>query len=364
MFYHPFPQAFGIDISDLSIKIVQLSNISYLRNKATFKLNTARKTQLPPGIVVNGIIEKPEKLRLIIKKLLQGNKQQKTIRSPWVVASLPETQTFVKNLRINKSADEINEEFIWEKAKNHIPFGEDKYYIDWQITKESNQETNVLISASPKIIADTYTYLLESIGLGVIALENESLSIVRSMVTAGKDYGSESRALLDISDTRTSLIIHDHNVTQFSTSLPYSGELINTALSQNLKVNREDAEKIKKELGNTYKKGNSKTFTTIYKLNEELINEISKTFDFYYSHFPNTNKINKIVMCGGGSNLKNLDKMISSKLQINCVKGSVWKNLSSPKKIILNEEKSASYAVAIGLGLRAADNPFFEKDVV
>lgn len=69
-------------------------------------------------------------------------------------------------------------------------------------------------------------------------------------------------------------------------------------------------------------------------------------------------------MCGGGSILKGLDKILSKELNIECKSGKIWKNLNTKKKIEIPYEESIKYSVAIGLALRAADNPFTKSDSI
>ena len=98
--------------------------------------------------------------------------------------------------------------------------------------------------------------------------------------------------------------------------------------------------------------------------NKQLLDGIKDAFDFYYSHFLGANKITRIVMCGGGSNLKNLDKVISTSLKVIARPGKPWKNLGGNQENTLPAEESLSYSSAIGLALRAADNPFFTNDII
>jgi len=95
-----------------------------------------------------------------------------------------------------------------------------------------------------------------------------------------------------------------------------------------------------------------------------LIVEIQKAIRFYYSHFSDAHKITKITMCGGAANMKLLDKVLSTKLHIPCTLGHPWKNLHNKKKIDMTEQGAVSYATSIGLALRAADNPFFKRDMI
>lgn len=366
MFFNPFPNAIGIDIGDLSIKVVQLNNISQRKRKPSYELVTARSTQIPHGLVINGILERPETIRKYLSHLLQkNNPNEKTIKTPWAVVSLPDNQGFIKLIQIDKEPNDIIEEDILIASKKHVPFQEDDYYLDWQIVPSNDnttEYTNVLISSIPKRVADMYTYLMESLGMAVIALEIGALSSARTMITANKEYVGEARAILDIGATRSTLIIFDHDHIQFSSSLAYSGEMLTTAISQKLHISYDEAEMKKKTYGLEYQK--SKSWPILTEYTDQLVQQIQKTLDFYYSHFPNSNKVTHITMCGGGSALKNLDKILSLKLKISSKPGNVWKNLSSSKAIDLDEKKSLRFTKAVGLALRAADNPFFTNDTI
>ncbi|MBI4992735.1 MAG: type IV pilus assembly protein PilM [Candidatus Magasanikbacteria bacterium] len=367
MFTNPFPNAFGLDIGDLSVKLIQLRNRSLLYREPYYELVNIRNISLPPGLIVNGELQQPEEVRQRIAKMSRGMAaKQKPVRSPWVVAALPETQSFIKMIQIKKPLAELIDADILIAAKKHIPFDEDNYYLQWQIIPNGGGQstTNVLIGATPKLIADSYTYLLESLGLGVIALEIEALAITRSMITAKKAYLDEARVILDIGASRSCLIVHDHGIIQFSTSLPFSGEIITTAIAQALHLTNEEAEAIKLEQGLNFKQNRRNSWTALVKLTDDFVDSIKNAIDFYYSHFPEANRITRIVMCGGGSNLKRLDRIISAKLKITARPGNPWKNLSATKDIGLSPEKAISYATAIGLGLRAADNPFFTKYLI
>lgn len=366
MFTNPFPNAFGLDIGDLSIKLVQLRNVSHRGKGASYELMRARSISLPPGLIVNGELQKPEQVRHYIQKLLKGKEGDKPVKSPWVVASLPETRGFIKLITIAKPSEDVIDDDVAIEAKKHIPFDEDdSYYLDWEIIPDEKheEETRILISAIPKLVADSYTYLLESLGLGVIALEIEALAIARAMVTAGKEYTGEARALLDIGAARSSLIVYDDDTVQFSTSLPYSGEIVTTALEQRLHVEHKEAEKLKKQYGLEYKE-RKKIWTTLMRETKSFADSINKNIKFYYSHFPNANRITHITMCGSGTNLKHLDKVLSLDLKVECKPGNVWKNLYSKRDIVIPAHEALGYATAIGLALRAADNPFFRKDSI
>lgn len=364
----PFPGAFGLDISDLSIKLVQLENISNHKDGPSFDLKNIRSISLPPGLIANGEIIQDTQVIHYIQKLLAGRGgAEKKIKSPWVVINLPEVHTFIKLIIINKNINEIIQDDIEIEAQKYIPFTEkDGHYLDWEAIPSDSLEQNktkVIMVATPKAIADTYTSLIEKAGLNLVAIDSESLSIARAMVTADKQYQNEARALLDIGSTKSNIIIYDNDTVQFSSTIPFSGELLTTAIEQKFSITHEKAEETKCQYGLKYQ-DQTKVWAILMEQTKKFIEQIQRDIYFYYSHFPQSNTINHITMCGGGSILQDLDKVLSNELKIECKPGRVWKNLNSSKVIHIPYEESIKYATAIGLALRAADNPFNKSDSV
>lgn len=358
MFVHPFPNAFGLNIDDLSLKVVQLVRTGRSHGHKSYALMAARSTTIPHGLIVDGNPVQPENIRNYLVHLLQGSKKIRPITSPWVCASLPDTQGFIKLITIDKPPADVIQDDVLFIIQKHLPFDAKDSYLDWQIIPQKGQdkETSVLVSAVPQHVVNTYTYLLESIGCTVISLELEALATVRAMITAHKTYETEARAILDIGSTRTTLIIYDHDMIQFSTSLSFSGELITTAISQRMHLAYEEAEKYKKEHGLDARGG--QLWPVFSKFIDELSDQIQKAFTFYYSHFSHANKVTHITMCGGGARLKHLDRLLSLKVKVKAEPGHIWKNLYSKKTISLDDVEGLSYATAIGLALRATNNPF------
>ena len=363
----PFPGAFGLDISDLSIKLVQLENISNIKDGPSFNLKNIRNISLPPGLIINGEITQEAQVVHYIQKLLQGRgDQEKKIKSPWVVINLPEIHTFIKLITLNKNINEVIQDDVEIEAQKYIPFTEkDGHYLDWEAIPmiEEPNKTKIIMVAAPKAITESYVSLIEKVGLNLIAIDVESLSIARAMVTADKQYQNEARALLDIGGTRSNIIIYDNDTVQFSATLPFSGELLTTAIEQKLAITHDKAEQLKCQYGLKYQ-DQVKVWTVLMEQTQNFIEQIKKDIYFYYSHFPNTNTINHITMCGGSSILQDLDKVLTNELKIECKPGRVWKNLNSNTVIHLPYEESIKYATAIGLALRAADNPFTKSDSI
>jgi len=297
--------------------------------------------------------------------LLEGKKGTKPVDGKWVVATLPEIHSFIKVIHLPKEAKDVIDDDIFMIAKQHIPFDEESYYLDWQILPDFEEGmTRILIGAAPKYIVDMYTYLIESLGLGILSLEIEALAIARSLITANKLYTGEARAILDVGATQSALIVYDYEAIQFSKTLPFSGELLTTAIMQSLKETQEKAEEIKRMYGVKYTKKYGKALNVIKDSLDTFIDTIEQSFQFYYSHFPHTNTVTHVTMSGGATNTPHLPELLTERLGITCAPGKVWKNLGLHPGSLPNEAASLGFATAIGLALRAAENPFQAQDMI
>lgn len=360
MFGHnPFEDAFGLDIGDLSLKLVQLGIVKNKDGENLYKIKNYRQISLPAGYIVNGEIQQPEMVRKKLLQLLDKTDYDKKITSPWVVADLPEPKTFLTSVEFDMLPNQITKEDVEFQSQKHLPFDLNNAYLDWQIIPppEGQKTTRVLIAAVEKIASDSYTYLLESANLQPISLEVEALAIARVLID---QKTTTCGAILDLGATRSSIIIYDNGGVRFSTSLDFSGELINTALSQKLKIDYQKIEEMKIKNGLNYIKEFPNYLKIVDELTDDLIAQIKKAFDYYHDHYPNTQTIERMVLCGGMAEMENLCQTLALRLEIDCEFANPYRNI--PEKYLTSKHKKNTLTMisAIGLAMRASINPYNE----
>ena len=94
------PKAFGLDISDLSLKIIELKKKGSGLDLACFG-----ETMIAPGIIEKGEINDKKALVKIIKQALSQVKGEK-LKTKNVVASLPEEKAFLQVIKLPFMDDE------------------------------------------------------------------------------------------------------------------------------------------------------------------------------------------------------------------------------------------------------------------
>ena len=366
----------GLDISDLSLKLVQLNRVG-----SKIKIQALGKVSVPEGLIVEGEIKNEEEVADIIKKLISKPKCGK-VSSDMVVACLPETKTFIKLIEVEKTPNNLAD-VIETEIEKHVPLLIDEIYYDWQVIGEREDVQLVLIGAAPKKIVNQYTNLLDKAKLSVEALEIEPMSLCRSLLAEElpnfKGEFNKNYAIIDIGATRTSLVVYAKNTILFTVSMPISGEKITENIAASLEIEKEQAEKAKIICGLDEAKASGIINKVLAGMINDLNERVNEILEFYGNHFPQYGPISEILLCGGGANIKDIDKIISKFSFIKVAGGDALVNLGEAKNkfiellsetysldvalpnnkknksesnLSITQDSSLTFATAIGLALR------------
>jgi len=363
------PEAFGLDISDLSLKIVKLK-----KRGNFFTLSSYGKEEIEPGIIKRGEIKDEKKLAEIIRESIKKVRGEK-LKTNYVVASLPEEKAFLQVIQMPRLPEEDLKSAVIYEAENYIPTPIEEVYLDYQIVPpvyDHLDHLDILIAALPKKTVDPYLSVLKLAGLRPKVLEIESLAIARALIKDG--ITTQPILLIDLGATRTSFIIFSGQSLRFTTSIPVSSTSFSEIISKNLGVTLAEAERLKIKHGleekvkikigeekTELKRERGRIFEALIPTLVDLVQQIKRYLDYYQAHAehehlpPDGKGVSKILLCGGGANLKGLCQLLSLELKIPVEIGNPWVNiLIKEKKEVaeLSFEESLKYTTALGLALR------------
>lgn len=344
------PKIFGLDLSDLSVKVFQLEK----NGKRDMVLGYGA-FDIPSGDIEDGRVVNKESVVSAIKAVLKSDSAKK-IKSNKVICSLPESKAFVRIITIPKMSEEEAKEAVKWEMEAAMPMSLDEVYFDWQFLKDNDSENQkVLTAAVSKEIVDEWMDVLESAGLDVYGLEIESISTIRSLVENNVTK-NEISLIVDLGARRTSFIVAEGIVPYFTSSIPFSSEGINDAIMKSLNIDSKEAEKVKVNNGIEKETKGNPIFKAVDPLLENLVVEVIKTMDFYGEMSGQSQKVKKIILCGGGSNMKGLPEYLEQRIKVEVIVGNPWVNLNLESKLaIINKTTSVRYVTAIGLAIRALD---------
>lgn len=346
-------RTFALDLSDLSIKIFQIEK------KGRFDaIRSYSEIDVPSGYINDGRIIEKEKTAQLIKAAVKKAGPKK-INTQKVICSIPESKAFLRKINIPPmNLKEAHEAVKWE-IEASIPLTCEQVYYDWQFLDISEGKQNILTAAVSKEIVDDLMEMLSMAEVDPYGLEVESVSSVRSLIPKNSSI-EDVYLIVDLGALRTSFIITEGNIPFFTSSIPFSSQTVTDLISKTLKVNQKEAEKIKKIQGIEHSFKESSIFNSIRPLLENLSVEIEKTIDFYQSMSRKNKGIEKIIICGGGANLRGLIPYLTTRLCKEVKMGDPWINLNMGNNLpIISKEESVSYVTAIGLAIK--NNEYGDK---
>lgn len=362
------PKAFGLDISDLSLKIINLE-----KKGKFFDLVSFGEEEIKPDIIKGGEIKDKEALAKIIKGAIKKVKGKK-IDSKYVIVSLPEEKAFLQVIQLPKMPEEDIKSAIIYEAENYIPLPVEQVYFDYQIIKplcDHLDHFDILLTALPRETINPYVDCLKLAGLKPKVLEIESLAIGRALIK--NEITPVPILLIDLGATRTNFVVFSGDCVRFTSSIPVSSRGFTEIISKNLGVPFAEADslKIKHGLGEKihFKAGDGiektvergRIFEALIPALVDLVQQVKSYIDYYQTHAshehlpPDSKIVPKILLCGGGANLKGLPELLSLELNMPVEFGNVWTNvLPEGRKETqkMPSENALAYATAIGLALR------------
>ena len=345
-------EAFGLDISEDSIKLAKLAR----RGNALY-LATWGKVDIIPGIISDGEIKRQADLTAAIKNLcanLNGDK----LRSKYVAVALPEEETFLRIIKLPKMDSAAAKKAAIFEAENHIPMPLRDVYIDCEIFQDlQGRFTEALIVATPRNIVDDYASAIEGAGLMPVIMETENQAAARALVPSLATQ--ETILIIDIGNTRTNFsIFHDGNL-RFGGTIAESMLKMQKAIQMEMGIDLKKALELKNKYGLSRENEEAKKVASaIEPIIENLARQVKKYMDFYYGKaencFEESEKM-RAILCGEGAILRGIEAFISGRLCVPVGIGNPWVNIISEKHRqipTIDYAQSVGLATVLGLAMR------------
>lgn len=357
------PEIFGVDVNDQTLRIAKLQ-----KKRKGFAVVSFNEVDIKPGIIKEGLIQDQDALAKIIASACATVKGKK-LGTKFVAISLPEEKSFSQIIQMPAMTREELETAVPLEAENYIPLTIDKVYLDFEPLEPSAQKADganidLLINVMPRPVVDSYVECFKKAGLVPVVLEVESQAIARSLIKKGDK--TAPTIFIDLGNANTSFILFCGNSVHFTASIPISSQQITEAIAKRFEISFAKAEELKIKYGASSKKPDKKY--DIYPAMEpvllELVAQIKKYIAFYRDHISHAplsadTKIEKIVLCGGAANLKELPDFLTGKLKISAEIGNAFSNIIVSKKgdaNLIPSQKAPSCATVLGLALRTAES--------
>ncbi len=334
---------FGLDISDESLKFVELIN-----TKNGIRIGRYGEQSIPSGVIESGKIKDSKKMEEILSTLRKEEKVK------FVRVSLPEEQAYLFALKLEKLGLKNVREGIELALEDHVPISAEDAIFDYELVSKNTQNLEVQVTAVPKNIIENYLLIFQQSQISVKSFELEAQAISRAVLKKGD---MDTYMIIDFGKKRTGIFIVSKGIVVFTFTLDLGGVMLTKMIQKNFNVSFEEAEKMKEKYGLERNVDNKEIFAVLLNSVSILRDEIVKHFLYWQTHKneegENNPPIKKIIFCGGDSNLIGLADYISVSMKSTVEMANVWINIFNTENDIpeMSFKQSLAFATAIGLAL-------------
>ncbi|QXM05996.1 type IV pilus assembly protein PilM [Crassaminicella indica] len=321
----------SIDIGTYAIKIIVGKT-----QKNNVIIHHAFTIPTPSESYKNGYIKNKKALKEVIYAVLLKNK----VKAKRAVCTLDSTTAITRELVFPYVKPEELGSIVQLEIEQYLPIRFDEYVIEYKILEEFSEndikKLRVLIAALPKEIVESYLSLVNDLGLKPIALDIHANAIAKAFenkfVINNENYNlDQTVALIDIGYEYMHIAVIDKGILRFNRLIQQGGRNVDTDIANAFNLSLIDAAKRKIEYASLKK--STQDYSSANMLNELIqsniniwVQEIEKIFQYYTSR-ARGNRIDKIYLYGGSSNIPDLSTYISSIINIPTFKIDTMSNI-------------------------------------
>lgn len=339
--------AIGVDIGATAVRAAILSP-GMLEGRPSVTIHGAGQVPLPPGAVVNGVVEDQATVTAAIKHLWATNK----FECRHVILGIASQHVLVRDLTMPDLDAAQREKALPYQAKDVVALPLEQVVLDFCQLGEPDPDTNMirgLLLAAPRQPVIAAVQAVERANLKVARVDLSGFGTLRAI----GDEHLAVEAVVDLGAHLTTIVVHDHGVPKLVRTLARGGQAITDQLAENLGVEVSEAEKIKWDGGLEH--DNDEVRRLLHDAVRPLIAEVRTSIGF----FRTTNDgavLERISLTGGGARLRGLAAALNSHTGLPT-------RLTDPLQHIRNRHASkevrgdamlGASAVSLGLAMGAA----------
>ena len=299
----------GLDIGSSSIKMVELDGKANSLNLVSLGYQN-----LPADTIIDGQIMEMNSVSDAIQSVCNSN----GVTATSVVTGVSGHSVIIKNIVLPPmSAEELEESIDWH-AEEHIPYDLADVSLDYQITGQSPDATNVLIAACKRERIDNVRQAIQLAGKEPAVIDVDTFALQNCYELNYMPNDSQVVTLLNIGASTMNVNIVKGTTSLFTRDITVGGSQFTDVLQRSLGLSYQQAESVKRGVTNNIEGIEEKSIEPLMNNVTEIVAmEIQKTFDFYRATTEdNQTVVQKILISGGGSKLQGLAQDLSARLEL------------------------------------------------
>jgi type IV pilus assembly protein PilM len=336
------PETFGLDIGSSAVKVVQLKEEGSARQLAAVGI-----APLPPEAISDGTIKDPS----VVVKAIKTAVEKAGVRASNATIGVSGRDLIIKRVQIPEVPAKELRDAVQLEAEHHIPFSIDEVFLDYHVVDRHDGAMDLILVAVKKSKVVEYVSLVEEAGLNAVVVDVDGFALGNQFELARAHDDGEAVALIDIGASIMKTNVLKGRSSIFARDIPFGGNNYTSAIAEHLKVPFEQAEAAK--LNRDGAANWDAIVPALEAVSRDLSLEVQRTFDYFASTVGESDRIGKIILSGGCSQLPGLTEFLSSTWGIPVELARPFDGIDiDPGKAEIVHAAGPSLAVAVGLGLR------------
>lgn len=337
----------GLDIGSRHIKAVQLKEL-----KEGYQMERLGVISLPPELIVDGSILDSMRVVESIKELITEAKIK--ARDATITVS-GHSSVIIKRVTLPQMSEEELNESIKFEAEQYVPFDVEDVNLDFQILGQRRDENqmDVLLVAVKKDKINEYVSVVRDAGLNPVIVDIDAFALENMYEVNYEVAENENVALVNIGASTININILRGGVTSFTRDSSIGSNLHTEALQREFTISYDDAERLK--LGEAVEGvPQEEVGSVLMATSEDIIGEISRSFDYFRGTSSQAGDINEIILSGGSALVKDFSTLLSERIGVDVKIAEPFRNIRIPDTFDKGYLKRVGpiMAVASGLALR------------
>lgn len=335
----------GLDIGANSIKLIKL-----LYKSGSYSLKALAIKELPMGVIVAEEIKDRDAVIFDIQSLID----QTDPKLKEVVISISGHGVITDKVVIDRKSGAEAEQAILFEAEQRAPFDVEDVTLDYHIIRE-DPETNkmeVLLVAARNEFLKNYLDLIIDAGLKPVIVDTDAFAILNSYKINYDIDPSRIIALVDIGFDVTNITFLKDGYYHSTRDVSNGTRLVFDAVSKEFRLNQElTANVLRGEMDTSIDQDMFKA--TIVTASEELVAGLEVALSYFKSS-SGAEKVDWIVLSGGGALIPFLPELLQAKLAIPVEICNPLRNIEyDPDMFIEFQPEKVAPLLAVPVGLAA-----------
>jgi type IV pilus assembly protein PilM len=337
----------GLDIGSTAVRAAEVTL------GARPEVIRAAQVPLTPGAVENGEVRDPASVAESIRELWQRG----GFKGRQVYLGIGNQRVVVREIALPWLPEKELRSSLALQVQEFIPMSVDEAVLDYdpigEFEHEDRRMLRMLLVAAQKIMVEAEVSAVTEARLDPVGLDLIPFALVRAIGTVGEGMELEEQgdeAILDIGAHVSNIVVHRQGLTRFVRILPSGGRDVTMAIARATGVEEDVAERLKR--GESIEDAPSPEDTRPVAMQRagSFVDEVRSSLEFYSAQTPGA-RIERVLICGGGSKLEGLLDLLRERIPATVDRGAVFQRVTSSLSLSEEALREAEPVLAVAVGL-------------